>query len=113
MRADRPVPPAPIHDSFLRFHCVGNPVGCVLSSIAIPAFDPYPKRGRNANAKLRLIALSLRLRANASDARAIDARLRASAADFGALERDIGIGPIGPNGRTLRIKTYSTDSGDY
>ncbi|MES2670215.1 MAG: hypothetical protein V4673_07325 [Pseudomonadota bacterium] len=110
MRTDRPAPPAPGDDLFLRFQCVGNPVGCLLSSIANPAFDPYPKRVQDANAKLRLIALLLRLRADTSDTRAIDVRLRASAADVGAPERETG---IGPDGRTLRLKNYGTGSGAY
>ena len=110
MRADQPAPGAPVDDSLLRFQCVGNPVGCVLSGIANPAFDPYPKRVQDANAKLRLIALLLRLRADTSDTRPIDVRLRASAADVGAPERDIG---IGPDGRTLRLKNYGKGRGDY
>ena len=110
MRADRPMPPAPVDDRFLRFQCVGNPTGCMLSSIANPTYDPYPGRVQDANAKLRLIALLLRLRADTSDTRPIDVRLRASAADVGAPERGIG---IGPDGRTLRLKTFGKSSGDY
>ena len=110
MRADQPAPAAPVDDSLLRFQCVGNPVGCILSGFANPAFDPYPKRVQDANAKLRLIALLLRLRADTSDTRPIDVRLRASAADVGAPERDIG---IGPDGRTLRLKNYGKGWGDY
>ncbi len=110
MRADQPAPAAPVDDSLLRFQCVGNPVGWVLSGIANPAFDPYPKRVQDANAKLRLIALLLRLRADTSDTRQIDVRLRASAADVGAPEREIG---IGPDGRTLRLKNYGKGWGDY
>ncbi len=109
MRADRPVPAAPVDDSFLRFQCVGNPVGCVLSGIANPAFDPYPKRVQDANAKLRLIALLLRLRADTSDTRPIDIRLRASAVDVGAPGREVG---IGPDGRTLRLRMYGKGWGD-
>lgn len=110
MKTDRPAPPPPVDDRLLRFQCIGNPVGCVLSGIANPAFDPYTKRVQDANAKLRLIALLLRLRADTSDIRPIDVRLRAFAADVGAPERDIG---IGPDGRTLRLKNYGKDSGDY
>lgn len=110
MRADRPVPPAPVDDRFLRLQCVGNPVGCMLSSIANPTYDPYPGRVQDANAKLRLIALLLRLRADTSDTRPIDIRLRASAADVGAPEREVG---IGADGLTLRLKTYGKGSGDY
>jgi len=110
MRADQPAPASPVDDSLLRFQCVGNPVGCVLSGIANPAFDPYPKRVQDANAKLRLIALLLRLRADTSDTRPIDVRLRTSAADVGAPERGIG---IGPDGRTLRLKNYGRGWGDY
>ena len=110
VRVDRPVAPPPVDDTFLRFQCVGNLIGCMLSNIANPAFDVYPKRVQDANAKLRLIALLLRLRADTSDTRPIDVRLRASAADVGAPERDIG---IGPDGRTLRLKNYGKGWGDY
>lgn len=110
MRVDQPAPAAPVDDSLLRFQCVGNPVGCMLSGIANPAFDPYPKRVQDANAKLRLIALLLRLRADTSDTRAIDVRLRASGAEVGAPEREID---VGPDGRTLRLRNYGKGSGDY
>jgi len=110
MKTDRPAPPPPVDDRLLRFQCVGNPVGCMLSGIANPAFDPYPKRVQDANAKLRLIALLLRLRADVSDTRPIEARLRASAADVGAPERKVR---VGPDGRTLRLEKYATDSGNH
>lgn len=110
MGTDRPPPPPPVDDGLLRFQCVGNAVGCVLSGIANPAFDPYPKRVQDANAKLRLIGLLLRLRADVSDTRPLDVRLRALAAEVGTPERKIG---IGPDGRTLRLRNYGTGSGDY
>ena len=110
MKTDRPPPPPPVDDRLLRFQCVGNPVGCMLSGIANPAFDPYSKRVQDANAKLRLIALLLRLRADGSDTRPIEARLRASAADVGAPERKLR---IGPDGRTLRLEKYAKESGPH
>ena len=109
MSVDQPAAAAPVDDSLLRFQCVGNPVGCVLSGISNPAFDPYPKRVQDANAKLRLMALLLRLRADTSDIRPIDMRLRAFAADVGSPEREIG---IGPDGRMLRLKNYGKGWGD-
>ncbi len=110
MKTDRPPPPPPVDSRLLRFQCVGNPIGCVLSGIANPAFDPYPKRVQDANAKLRLIALLLRLRADVSDTRPIEVRLRASATEVGAPERKIR---IGPDGRTLRLEKYAKESGNH
>ncbi len=110
MRADLPAPSAHVDNTFLRLQCVSNPMGCILSSIATPAFDPYPRRVQDANAKLRLIALLLRLRADVSDTRPIEVRLRASSAEVGAPERKIR---IGPDGRTLRLEKYAKDSGNH
>jgi hypothetical protein len=109
MKTDRPAPSPPVDGSLFRFQCIGNAIGCVLSSIANPAFDPYSRRVQDANAKLRLIALLLRLRADVSDTRTIEARLRASAAEVGSPEREVG---IGPDGRTLRLEKYAEDSAD-
>ncbi len=103
MRADLPVSsPAPEKDLF-RFQCIANAAGCILAQIAAPSFESYPRRVQDANAKLRLLALLVRLRAETGDARPFAERLRAHAAEVGSAQRRPG---LGAGGLTLQLRLF-------
>ena len=110
MRMDhRVVRPAAKTDLF-RFECAGNPIGCVVSSIANPAFDNYSGRILDANARLRLIAVLVRLRADMRDRRAFAARLDSVANSVGSPEREVA---VSSDGRSLRLRNYDAWRGEY
>jgi hypothetical protein len=109
MRADLPVSsPAPEKDLF-RFQCIANAAGCILAQIAAPSFESYPRRVQDANAKLRLLALLVRLRAETDDARPFAERLRAHAADVGSAQRRPA---VDAGGRTLQLRLFDTQKGE-
>ena len=60
---DAPIPPAPGKTySPWSLRCAANAVGCILSSIAGPAYEGYTARLQDAGAQLRLVAIALWLR---------------------------------------------------
>lgn len=109
MRADVPVSsPVPEKDLF-RFQCIANAAGCILAQIAAPTFDPYPRRIQDANAKLRLLALLVRLRADAADARPFAERLQAHAGEVGSAQRR----PVlEAGGRRLQLQMFDRQKGE-
>ena len=96
--------------NLLRFECAGNPAGCMLSSIASPNFDVYSGRIQDANVKLRLIAVLVRLRADTRDQRPFDVRFRSAAAGVFAPERAVG---IDADGLALQMRHYDAWRGEY
>ena len=65
---DAPPPPAPqINASPWTLRCAANTVGCILTSIAGPAYAEYPARLQDAGAQLRLVAILLWLRGQPDD----------------------------------------------
>jgi hypothetical protein len=110
MATDRRIVRAEAEPDLFRFECVGNPVGCVLSGIANSGFDNYNGRIQDANARLRLIAVLIRLRADTRDQGRFDVRLRSASAEIGAPEREVG---MSLDRRTLRIRNYDTARGQY
>lgn len=109
MRADLPVStPVPEKDPF-RFQCIANAAGCILAQIAAPTFDPYPRRIQDANAKLRLLALLVRLRADAADARPFAERLRAHAGEVGSAQRRP---VVEAGGRSLQLRMFERQKGE-
>lgn len=110
MRADRAIVRAEVEPDLFRFECVGNPFGCVLSGVANPNFDGYNGRIQDCNARLRLIALLVRLRSETRDDRPFEARLRSYAGSVGAPEREVS---IGPDGRSLRVRNYDARRDEY
>ncbi|MEQ1513447.1 MAG: hypothetical protein ABL934_12320 [Lysobacteraceae bacterium] len=110
MRTDRRIVRPEAEPDLLRFECVGNPVGCLLSSIANPGFDNYNGRIQDANARLRLIAGLIRLRADTRDQRPFDVRLRSAAGNVDGSGRDAG---IGPDGHSLRVRNYDSWRSEY
>lgn len=103
MRADLPVSsPAPEKDLF-RFQCIANAAGCILARIAAPPFETYSLKVQDANAKLRLLALLVRLRADSTDARPFAERLRAHAGEVGSAQRR----PLpAAGGRSLHLRMF-------
>jgi hypothetical protein len=60
---DTAVPPLTVSDySPWTLRCAANAIGCVLSSIAGPAYDKYTGRLQDAGAQLRLLRIALWLR---------------------------------------------------
>ena len=110
MGADQRIVRIEAEADLFRFECLGNPVGCVLSSVANPSFDHYNGRIQDANARLRLIAMLIRLRGDTGDQRPFKVQLRSAAAEVGGSEREIS---IGPDGRSLRILNYDALRGEY
>lgn len=106
VRIERKVP----EPGFLRFECVGNPMGCVLANIAHGNVDGYTDRIQDANAKLRLIAELLRMRADGVQPAEVAARLRAVQDRVGSRLRALS---LGEDGRTLRMRNYETWRGEF
>lgn len=103
MRNDIPArPPAPEKDLF-RFQCIANAAGCILAQIAAPSFELYSSRVQDGNAKLRLLALLVRLRADTTDARPFAERLRAHAGDVGSAQRRP---VVAAGGRSLQLRMF-------
>lgn len=109
MRADLPVSlPAPDKD-LLRFQCIANAAGCVLARIAAPSFEPYSLKVQDGNAKLRLLALLVRLRADAAGARPFAERLQAHAGEVGSAQRR----PVlEAGGRSLQLRMFDRQKGE-
>jgi hypothetical protein len=110
MRADLLMPRIRESPGFLRLQCASNAMGCMLAEIAQPAFDRYSARVLDANAHLRLIALLLRLRADAGDTRTIFVKLRAMQDEVGSRVRELS---LGAGGHTVRIRNYDTGRGEF
>jgi hypothetical protein len=109
MRDDIPAQsPAPQKDLF-RFQCIANAAGCILAQIAAPSFDSYPRKIQDANAKLRLLALLVRLRAETADTRPFAERLRAHAGEVGSAQRRTG---VDAGGRELQLRMFDTNKGE-
>ena len=110
MSADRRIVRPEAEPDLFRFECIGNPVGCVLSSIANPDFDNYSGRIQDANARLRLIAVLTRLRADTLDRRPFAARLDSAADSVGSAEREA---VLSSDGRSVRLRNYDAWRGEY
>ncbi|GAA4799573.1 hypothetical protein [Lysobacter hankyongensis] len=105
-RIERNVP----EPGFLRFECVGNPVGCMLANIAHGSLDGYGDRIQDGNAKLRLIAELLRMRADGTPPEQVAVRLRTVQDRVGSRLRALS---LGEDGRTLRMRNYETSRGEF
>lgn len=109
MRGDIPARPPVMEKGLLRFQCIANAAGCMLAQIAAPSFEPYPRKVQDANARLRLLALLVRLRADTADARPFAERLRAHAGEVGSAQRrpDVDVA-----GEMLQLRMFDTGRGD-
>lgn len=104
IRADLP----PLEDEglsgLLRLECVSNPRACLLGGMVDATYD-YPEQIQDTHARLRFVALLLRLRADVSDPRPIFERLQAQHAAFGSDQRSLR---RIDDGRALCLENYRT-----
>ena len=91
-----------------RFACVGNPVGCILSDIAAPAYVDYVLRRQDFGMKLKVLGTLLWLREHPQPGVPLAERLSQRPAGLKSAARDIEIDQAG---RQLHIRLYRTDKG--
>ncbi|NOT90035.1 MAG: hypothetical protein HOP03_17920 [Lysobacter sp.] len=103
MADDVPITSPEAPQGYARLECLSNMYGCVLGGIASPDFDDYAAQAMDANARLRLIAALLRMRADTADTRPFPERLKAAAGDTGLGNRRVD---IGPDGRSLQLQNH-------
>lgn len=84
-----------------RIQCIGNPAGCRMGTLARPAFDAYVGRIQDSNARVRLVGVLLRLRADGTDAATFEQRLREASPRVGDPSRDVR---LGSDGRSVRMQ---------
>ena len=88
----------------LRLECVANPRACLLGGMVDATYD-YPLQIEDTHARLRFVALLLRMRADGSDPRPIFERLQAQHAAFGSDQRSLR---RIDDGRALCLENYRT-----
>lgn len=110
LQADRRALPEPPHQGMLHFACLGNPIGCILGSIAWPSYAGYRHRLQDYGARLRVLGTLAWMRRHAGDGRGPSELLAARPGELKSPARDIA---FGPDGRTLRVPLYATDQGEY
>ncbi|MGN6152327.1 MAG: hypothetical protein ACTHOH_10015 [Lysobacteraceae bacterium] len=104
IRADvRFVVSEPAERAFLRLECASDIAGCVLHEVGKSAGNDYAAQVEDANARIRLVAELLRLRAEASDASPVLERLEARHAAIGAASRKWR---LVEDGRALCLDNY-------
>jgi hypothetical protein len=86
-----------------RLACIDNLAGCILESIAAPAYAQYANRALDHGARLRLLATLLWLRDGADDRRPLAARLADLPEGLRSPSRPV---EISGDGRSLRIRQY-------
>lgn len=101
-----PAPPAPRPTPLA---CVDNLVGCILDSIAAPAYAQYSTRALDHGARLRLLAALLWLRDTASDRRPLAARLAELPQPLRSPARPL---QPGSDGASLRVRQYDAPAAD-
>jgi hypothetical protein len=90
IRADVPFKVVhPPEMAFVRLECASDVAGCILGEIAKSADNDYAAQVEDTNARIRLIAELLRLRASTSDAAPLLDRLEARHAAIGAASRKL------------------------
>ena len=97
-------------DGWLRLQCIGNKESCLLIDIDAQQLQAFSGRIQDANAKLRLIAILLRLRAEAVGQSVSEETLRKAFAQAGDVSRNVG---ISSSGRTLKMRNYENSRDDY
>ncbi len=102
---DAPPPPAPqINASPWTLRCAANTVGCILTSIAGPAYAEYPARLQDAGAQLRLVSILLWLRGQPGEGD-VAARLAGLPGPLRSPSRAVS---VSADGRWLEMPAYSS-----
>lgn len=102
IRDDVRIGPDAASPGFKRLECVSDAAGCILGAISESDND-FADQIQDTNARLRLVALLLEMRSDATDARPILARLEARHAAFGATSRRLR---LIDGGRSLCLDNY-------
>jgi hypothetical protein len=106
LRADvRFVVSEPPAVSLVRLECASDMAGCLLHEIGKSADNDYAAQVEDANARIRLVAELLRLRADTTDATSIPERLEARHAAIGAASRKLR---LVEDGRALCLDNFRT-----
>ena len=95
---------APVSDGF-ELECVANFIGCVLTSVAAPAYDDYHRRAQDHLMRMRLMATLLWLRSRDTDARPLEAQLAVRPAGLRSPAREL---QLDGDGRMLGFQPYYT-----
>ena len=93
-----------------RFACIGNPVGCILSDIAAPAYMDYFHRRQDQGMKLKLLGTLLWLHEHPEPEAPLAERLRQRPASLKSPSRDID---IGRDGKQLVIRLHEASKDDW
>lgn len=96
---DHPLPPWALPTLF-DFSCIANPTGCLLSSMAGPAYQDYLKKAQDTGAKMRLGSTVVWLQTHSDDRRPLAERLAARPAELHSPQHPI---EIVNDGQALRI----------
>jgi hypothetical protein len=103
IRRDEPAAWPTPEASIYRLECLGNAFGCVLETVAAPAYVDYQLRMQDYGARLKLVGSLLWLREHAIDQRPLAARLAARPHELQSPTREI---EIVDGGRALRIRQF-------
>ena len=103
--------PAPENHSIWGFECIGNYIGCAITSIAAtaPAYDSYRLRMQDFGARLELLATLAWLRENADRPDRLDGLLDLRPDALKSPTRQV---EIGENGESLRIRMFVDFEGE-
>ncbi|MBS3824852.1 MAG: hypothetical protein KGY53_13260, partial [Wenzhouxiangellaceae bacterium] len=104
--------PAPENHSIWRFECIGNYIGCAITSIAAtaPAYDSYRLRMQDFGARLELLATLAWLGENAGGERALEALLASRPQSMRSPARSVR---VDDDGASLRIRMFSDAGNEY
>jgi hypothetical protein len=106
LRADQPIEGVPAPPSLYRFRCIANSVGCVFAEMAVQP-EPqlrYAARVQDANARIQVISLLLRLRSDTGDPRPFAERLRDGSEETLHASRKLR---TSDDGKSLRMGEYA------
>lgn len=110
LHADQREVPEPPQQDIWRFACIGNPIGCMLTSIARSSYAGYRHRLQDYGAKLRVLGTLAWMRRQADEGRSPSELLAARPDELRSPQRNI---VFGPDGRTLRVLMYDTARSEY
>jgi hypothetical protein len=105
--ADRPHRPVGKSGAY-EFDCLANVFGCVLTSIAAPAYTDYHRRAQDHGMRLKVMATLLWLHKTGDDGRPLRTRLAVRPAATRSPARNI---EVVDSGRSLAIELYDDDRG--
>ena len=106
---DRPLPPLSPSPRF-GFDCIGNPTGCLLVDMALPAYDDYVLRAQEHGARMRLASTVYWLHGRTDDTLPLAERLAARPATMHSPGHPV---EVAESGAALRIPTLGPRGGHW